>query len=81
MSPSIHAEDGKVNFAGEHNSVTLRVLFVMIANAVMHALIMDGMDRGAAAAEVRRAVEIATSAVEPDGIDLYEREEGDICST
>ena len=35
----------------------------------------------AAAAEVRRAAEIATSVVEPDGIDLYEREEGDICST
>ena len=76
MSPSIHAEDGKVNFNGEHNSVTLRVLLVMIANAVMHALIKD-----AAAAEVRRAAEIATSAVEPDGIDLYEREEGDTCST
>lgn len=41
----------------------------------------DGMDKDAAAAEVRRAAEIATSAVEPDGIDLYEREEGDICST
>lgn len=24
MSPSIHAEDGKVSFNGEHNSVTLR---------------------------------------------------------
>lgn len=78
MSPSIHAEDGKVNFNGEYNSVTLRVLFVMIANAVMHALIMDGMDEDAAAAEVRRAAEIATSAVEPDGIDLCEREEGDV---
>ena len=38
----------------------------------------DGMDKDAAAAEVRRAAEIATSVVEPDGIDLYEREEGDV---